>query len=558
MESNAIAALVPPVMPQNGVVAAELPGVPGGDTISSLFSRMLIGTTEASLPVTMPVPAVPVQAMAIPMDTLPAAEAQSSQALPATGGNGPSSLLPDTAAISTLFAFQAAPAPMPGNGDPSQKTGGADETGMPLVLVPVQNDAGSEMAPKDAEDASAKSGQAVTAEPSRETTELLMAAALQLLSQPVPTSQPQKRPDLSESSDRVAVNTANTAETANVANAVDTATTDVALMMSATPDPTETQPAVTAAVPGLTAPAPPAMAVESAVPRTAPPPVAEIDKAKGAIASPAVPIEADRVTMPMAGEKLSAPVAQLSGKPARPVRGAHDPVSVRGTETPAPVANGQMFNRPLLEVVVEDAATDQSAELAATPAKADLPSDAATVGKTPQMLIGGAGVMKSEPAVLPATGEAVKSVSHEQILAQVKEQLGKAEFRADDGRVVLRLHPEELGSLRIDVKLDDQRLRLHIVADNPAVREALAANLDSLKETLSRQHIVMERFEVTGGQGQDQQQLFKEHRQQLPDGQGNRPGRIVTERAEDGDVVDRRAMNAYWAPQESSLLDVRF
>lgn len=548
MESNAIAALVPPVMPQNGVVAAELPGVPGGDTISSPFSRMLIGTTEASMPVTIPVPAVPVQAMAIPMDMLPAAGEQPGQALPATGGNAPSSLLPDNAAISALFAFQAEPAPMPGNGEPLQKTGGADETGMPLVLVPVQNDTGSEMAPKDAEDASAKSGQAVTTEPSRETTEFLMAAALQLLSQPVPTGQPQKRPDLPASSARVTVDIANTANT------------DVALLMSATPNPTETQPAVTAAVPGLTAAAPPAPAVEPAVSRKAvATTVAEIAIAQEATAPQAVPKEADRETMPMAGEERSAQVAQFSGKPVRsPVRGAHDPVVVRGTETPAPVASGQIFNRPLLEVVVEDTATDQSAELAAAPAKADLPSDAATVGKAPQTLIGGAGAMKSEPAVLPATGEAVKSVSHEQILAQVKEQLGKAEFRADDGRVVLRLHPEELGSLRIDVKLDDQRLRLHIVAENPAVREALAANMDSLKETLSRQQIVMERFEVTSGQGQGQQQLFREHRQQVLDGQGNRPGRIVTEQAEDGDVVDRRAMNAYWAPQESSLLDVRF
>lgn len=166
--------------------------------------------------------------------------------------------------------------------------------------------------------------------------------------------------------------------------------------------------------------------------------------------------------------------------------------------------------------------------------------------------------MKTEPAVSTAAGEAVKSPGHEQILVQVKEQIGKAVFSADDGRVVLRLHPEELGSLRIDVKLDDQRLRLHIVAENPVVREALAANLDSLKEALSRQQIVMERFDVTTGQGQDQQQLFREHRQQVQDGQGNRQGRTVTDQAEDGGIVDHRAMTAYWAPQDGSLLDVRF
>ncbi len=505
------------------------------------------------MPVTMPVPAVPVQTMAIPVDMLPATGEQSGQTPPAAGGNVPSSLLPDNTAISALFAFRAAPAPLPGNGETPQKAGEAGAAGM--LLVPVQNDTGSEMAPKDAEKTTAKSGQAVTTEPSPETTEILLAATLQLLSQPVPTSQLPKRPDLSESSDRIVVKTANPANPAGPAGPAGPG--DISTK-GAIPNPSETQPLVTAAVPGLTTAAPPAITVEPPL-RTAVATLgANIAKAQEATAFPPVPKEADRETLPMAGEERS---AQFSGKPIKmPARGGHDPLSVRGAETPAPApaANGQIFNRPLLEVVVEDAATDRSTELAAKPAKADLSSDVATVAKAPQTLIGGAGVTKGEPAVLPAAGEVVKSPSHEQILAQVKEQLGKAEFRADDGRVVLRLHPEELGSLRIDVKLDDQRLRLHIVAENPAVREALTANMDSLKETLSRQQIIVERFDVTTGQRQDQQQLFREPRQQVLDGQANRPGRIVTEQAEDGDVVDRRAMTAYWEPQQGSLLDVRF
>ncbi|TWJ18033.1 flagellar hook-length control protein FliK [Geobacter argillaceus] len=504
------------------------------------------------MPVTMPVPAVPVRTMAIPVDMLPATGEQSGQTPPAAGGNVPSSLLPDKTAISALFAFQAAPASLPGNGETPQKAGEAGDAGM--LLVPVQNDTGSEMAPKDAKKTTAESGQAVTTEPSPETTEILLAATLQLLSQPVPTSQLPKRPDVSESSDRSAVKTVNTVNLVNTVNPVDVNPTG-----SVDTRTKGAQPAVAVTVPGLSVPAQPASMVEPALRMAVATPVAEIAKDQKVTASQAVPIEADRVAMPMAGEERSALAAQFSGKPLKaPVRGAHDPVSVRGTEAPAPAASGQIFNRPLLEVVVEDAVTNQSAELAAKPAKADLSSDLATVGKSPQTLIGGAGAMKVEPAVLPTAGEAVKAPSHEQILAQVKEQLGKAEFRADDGRVVLRLHPEELGSLRIDVKLDDQRLRLHIVAENPAVREALTANMDSLKETLSRQQIVVDRFEVTSGQGHDQQQLFKEHRQQVLDGRGNRPGRILTAQAEDDEVVGRRAMNAYWAPQESSLLDVRF
>ena len=423
-----------------------------------------------------------------------------------------------------MFALQAASSLLPQNGEDPRETG-------------------IEVATEVAEARTAERDQDVP-DPFRETAEFLMAAALQLLSQPAPATLLQKRPEVSESAGRAGVKTVD----------------DVgALTQSAVSDTTGTQPVVTAAVPGMTVPPPSAVTVEPASQSPVAAPVAGIAKALEVTASMAAQKGADRETMPVNGSERSVVAAQVSGRPVKvAARGAHESASVRGTEAPAPVNSGQIFDRPLLEVVVEDAATDQSAELAVQPEKVELSSDGAAVGKSPQTLIGGAGVMKTEPAATPAAGETVTSPGHEQILVQVKEQIGKAVFSTDDGRVVLRLHPEELGSLRIDVKLDDQRLRLHIVAENPAVREALAANLDSLKEALSRQQIVVERFDVTTGQGQDQQQLFREHRQQVQDGQGNRPGRMVTDQAEDGGVVDHRAMNAYWAPQDGGLLNVRF
>jgi flagellar hook-length control protein FliK len=85
-------------------------------------------------------------------------------------------------------------------------------------------------------------------------------------------------------------------------------------------------------------------------------------------------------------------------------------------------------------------------------------------------------------------------------MSQVKENLGSQPL-GKDGQISMKLHPEELGELKINMRMENQHLKIEIVADNRSVKEALIQNMDSLKETLSRQNIVMERFEVLTGGG---------------------------------------------------------
>ncbi len=541
MESSAIAVLVPPAMPQNGVMAAETPVAQGSDGVPSLFSRMLGGSTVQSPQVASPAPAgTPLTTMAISLQLQPqlqlAANGGVQQALPPSSGNDAQPLQSDGGGLSALLAFQAAVATMPGSGNPPQVNVVPVESGkVPLLVTQIQTDTGVTVAVRESHEKT--SGETQNA-PDGATEEggLLLASVMQLLSQPQTSSESQKRPEAAATKAQVVPEAVSLGATPAVAQA---------------PVLSEARQQVTVA----SAPATPVSTVEPASQVSA---VAVAGISLEKTAPMAEPVDTDRETPAVAGEERSAQaVVQLAGRSLKPLRGGHGPVSVQKGEAPAAETGGPVFNRPLLEVVVEGAKTEQSTEVAAS-AKVDMPADAAAVGKPSHSLIGGAVGVKVEPTPLPAVAEGVRAPSHEQIMTQVKEQLGKAELRADDGRVVLRLHPEELGALRIDVKMDDQRLRLHIVAENPTVRDALVANMDSLKESLSKQQIVMERFDVATGQGQDQQQLFREHRQQVQDGQVPRPNRPATEYAEDGEVVNRQAKTAYWAPQEGGLLSVRF
>lgn len=100
-----------------------------------------------------------------------------------------------------------------------------------------------------------------------------------------------------------------------------------------------------------------------------------------------------------------------------------------------------------------------------------------------------------------AVSEPSKPVSPEQIIAQVREKLAASRTNGDISQITLKLHPEDLGELKISMKMENQSLKVDIVTANQNVKEALMNNMDSLKETLSRQNISMDRFNVLTGSG---------------------------------------------------------
>lgn len=171
----------------------------------------------------------------------------------------------------------------------------------------------------------------------------------------------------------------------------------------------------------------------------------------------------------------------------------------------------------------------------------------------PEMIIGSHAGSKVSAGTItePVTAGTREIVSHEQIISQVKEKLAEQRISADNGQVTLKLHPAELGELKITVRMDDQRVRVDVVAENRMVKDALMQNVESLKEALARQNVAMERFEVSTGGRQLFDQGFREGRQQeqqfVSRGSAWLTGRN-NDRSED--------VATQWQARENALLDM--
>ena len=149
------------------------------------------------------------------------------------------------------------------------------------------------------------------------------------------------------------------------------------------------------------------------------------------------------------------------------------------------------------------------------------------------------------------------AVPPEQVVQQVRDRLVNHETKPGSEQIVLRLSPEHLGELKVNLSLEGQRLKVEIVAENRMVRDSLMQHTDALKESLSRQNIKMESFEVTtGGNGSadsgrsqgDWRELAqqRQHNAWMPDG----GYRLATPAAP--------AIAAYQMKSEHTMVDLHF
>jgi flagellar hook-length control protein FliK len=147
--------------------------------------------------------------------------------------------------------------------------------------------------------------------------------------------------------------------------------------------------------------------------------------------------------------------------------------------------------------------------------------------------------------------EEPRNALHESILAQVKASVVSHDGKGN-GTITVRLNPAELGDLQVNVRIENQRVMVEVISDNRSVRDALMGNLDSLKETLLKQNLNMERFNVSSGGGNGFGQGFREERgdqrnfSSLPFGHEAVPLESVRESGEDD-----------WGVTENSLVNLR-
>jgi flagellar hook-length control protein FliK len=145
----------------------------------------------------------------------------------------------------------------------------------------------------------------------------------------------------------------------------------------------------------------------------------------------------------------------------------------------------------------------------------------------------------------------------EQVVQQVRDCLVNHDTKPGTEQIVLRLSPEHLGELKVNLSLEGQRLKVEIVAENRMVRDSLMQHTDTLKESLSRQNIKMDSFEVTtggngstdGGRGQGDWRELAQQRQHdawMPNG-GYRVAKLV-----------EPAIAAYQLKSEHTMVDLHY
>lgn len=152
-------------------------------------------------------------------------------------------------------------------------------------------------------------------------------------------------------------------------------------------------------------------------------------------------------------------------------------------------------------------------------------------------------------AVAPESKQTnLKSALHESILSQVKDGVVTHDGKGN-GQMSIRLNPGELGELKIEVRMVDNRVKIEVQANNPMVKDLLMSNLGDLKQALTSKNFTMEGFDVsTGGGGSNQLSEERRNPQQQP---------VLWAKAGGYQGQDEGRVN-YVTADVNNLLDVKF
>jgi flagellar hook-length control protein FliK len=122
------------------------------------------------------------------------------------------------------------------------------------------------------------------------------------------------------------------------------------------------------------------------------------------------------------------------------------------------------------------------------------------------------------PQAAATTGAEVKLPSGQvvpdsHILDQVIEKAALHNTR-DRNSLTMRLHPEELGELRLELVLEKGALRAHVHAQSHQVQEVLERNMFRLREALEQHGLRLDEVEVSVDDGREGQEKDLWQRQQ--------------------------------------------
>ncbi len=118
--------------------------------------------------------------------------------------------------------------------------------------------------------------------------------------------------------------------------------------------------------------------------------------------------------------------------------------------------------------------------------------------------------MPQAPIVQLPSGQ---QVTENQIFDQVVTQISGS-VNGESGRMVLRLQPAELGSLKLELMVEGDKIRANIHAQSQQVQEVLERNLPQLRNALAEQGLKIDQFLVTTDKNSEQQRQFDNLAQQ--------------------------------------------
>src|SRR5262245_33834280 len=157
----------------------------------------------------------------------------------------------------------------------------------------------------------------------------------------------------------------------------------------------------------------------------------------------------------------------------------------------------------------------QLADSGATPAVSDLPPALSTAATLPTVDASQSATAAAQTNLVTSTAPQQRSRLPAELLSQTTNvqprrttvevdatrllnRVARAFTAAQerDGEIRLRLSPPELGSLRLDVRVQDGVLVARLQTETDAARTAIVENLPALRDRLSEQGVRIERFDV--------------------------------------------------------------
>jgi flagellar hook-length control protein FliK len=134
----------------------------------------------------------------------------------------------------------------------------------------------------------------------------------------------------------------------------------------------------------------------------------------------------------------------------------------------------------------------------------------------------------SKPEQLTIMGEgSTKSVFVNDLIQQFESILSKSQFSKMGGvqKLLIKLNPEHLGSIRIELIQKDQAFTARILTTTEAAKEVLETHLHNLKHAFEAQSIKVDNVEIGQQSSQGQQDDFynsgqSNHHQEYPQDQG--------------------------------------